>query len=93
MAVVPSVDNANGMPGTGQGQLVLGGTVGVVEGRLRRASLGDPSQVLDGERILETPGRGVEARLAELEQRRQFTGPGRPSLHHAPNRPLPPMPA
>jgi hypothetical protein len=87
------LDVTERLPGTGQGQLVLGGTVGLVEGRLRRASRGDPSQVLDGERILETPGRGVEARLAELEQWRQLTGPGRPSLHHAPNRPPRPMPA
>ena len=44
------------LPGAGQRDLRLGGAVGVVERGLRRAPLGDPTQVVDGQRLLEPPG-------------------------------------
>ena len=47
------LDVAERLPGPGQRQLLLGGAVGVVERRFRRAALGDSAQVVDGQRRLE----------------------------------------
>ena len=49
------LDVAEGLSGTLDGQLVLGGAVGVVECRLRGAPFGDAPQILDGQRGIQAP--------------------------------------
>jgi hypothetical protein len=64
------LDVPEGLPGALDGQLVLGGAVGVVERRLGRAAFGDASQVFDGERGVEAARGRVELGSFELDQRR-----------------------
>lgn len=70
------------LTGPGEGQLALRGSVGVVEGRLGRASLGDQAQVVDGEGPLQPSLAAVELRLLELHQLEEFGGVGELALHH-----------
>jgi hypothetical protein len=80
------LDVSEGLPGTAQRQLLLGGAVGVVERRFRGAPLGDSPQIFDRQRGVESPRRRAQARLAELKQRRQFAWSRKPSLHRTPPR-------
>ena len=57
-------------------QLALGGAVGVVEGGLRRAPLGDRAQVGDRERGVEAALAAVELGLLELHELEQLGGVG-----------------
>jgi hypothetical protein len=75
------LDVAKGLPGPGQRKLFLGGAIGVVERRLRRAALGDSPQILDGERRVQPTLGGIQSRRSELQQRRQVSGPGHAPLH------------
>jgi hypothetical protein len=74
------LDVGEGLPRAADGQLGLGGAVGVVEGGPRRAALGDATQILDGQRLVEAPLGGVELRLLELHQRGEVMPVRQPSL-------------
>src|ERR1700759_2125834 len=53
--------------------LVLGGSVGVVEGRPGCPTPGHKSQIVDRQRIVEATLNTIEAGLAESDQRREIT--------------------
>ena len=74
------LDVAEGLSGALDGQLVLGGAVGVVERRLGGAALGDASQILDGQRGVEAALGAVELGSFELDQRRQVVDLGHSSF-------------
>src|SRR5699024_1853566 len=61
-------------------ELALGRTVGVVEGRSRRAAFRDRPQIPDRQRRGEPAPARVQIGLLELHQLEQFTGVGKLSL-------------
>jgi len=62
------LDVLEGLASPAERQLVVGGTVGVVEGGGGCPALGDPAQVVNGERLGEAALAAVELELLELEQ-------------------------
>ena len=69
-------DVPEGLSRTLDGQLVLGGPIGVVERRLGGAAFGDASKIFDRERGAEAAPCRVELGSFELNQRRQVTDSG-----------------
>ena len=76
------LDVAEGLSGTPQRDLVLGGAVGVVERRPRCPSLGDPPQIVDGLRVIESLLETIEPGLAEPDQRRKVAHLRHPPFDH-----------
>ena len=76
------LDVAEGLTGPTQGDLALGGAVGVVEGGRGRASPGDRAQVPDGLSRLESPVSGVQIEFLEVEQVEDLVRVGDLALDH-----------
>jgi hypothetical protein len=74
------LDVLEGLAGARQRQLALRRTIGVVEGGLRRTTLGDRAQVGDREGALETALAAVEFGL-ELHELQELAGLGQLTLH------------
>jgi len=70
------------LPGTLERDLGLGGAVGVVEGGLRRAALGDVAQVVDRQRGVEPPLLRVELRLLEPHELEDLVRLGELAIGH-----------
>jgi hypothetical protein len=65
----------------GERDLALGGAVGELERRLRRAPAGDRAQVADRERGVEPPRARAQRRPLEAQQRGEVAASGQPALH------------
>ena len=76
------LDVAEGLAGAAQGDLTLGGAVGVVEGRGRSAALGDLAQVPGGQCGVEAATPGVELGRLEVEQLEDLARVGQLALDH-----------
>jgi len=68
--------------GSGQGQLAFRCTIGVVEGRLRGATLGDLPQIPDRQGVLETPLLGIQGWFLEVQQVEYLAGLRKLALYH-----------
>ena len=71
-----------GLAGTVHRNFVVGCTIGVVEGRLRGATLGDLPQIPDRQGVLETPLLGIQGWFLEVQQVEYLAGLRKLALYH-----------